>query len=86
MVSGTHGISYNIGRHPNQINYNLWENFVNNNSVDKIEEKGLFMPCIFNTKFFIESGMFPEGNIYKDGIGTLHPDGVIQSGNENFNG
>lgn len=84
MVSGTHGISYNIGRHPNQINYNLWENFVNNNSVDKIEEKGLFMPCIFNTKFFIESGMFPEGNIYKDGIGTLHPDGVIQSGDDWF--
>jgi hypothetical protein len=80
MVSGTHGISYNCGRKPKNINYQLWDDFVKENKIDEIHDGGLFMPCIFNTKRFIESGMYPEGNIYSDGVGTLN--GFIQSGDD----
>jgi hypothetical protein len=78
MLSGTYGISFNCGRNPKEINYELWENMVNFNKSDKLENGGLFMPCIFNKDRFIESGMYPEGNIYRDGIGTLN--GFVESG------
>ena len=78
MLSGTHGISFNCGRNPKEINYELWENMVNFNKSDKLENGGLFMPCILNKDRFIESGMYPEGNIYRDGIGTLN--GFVESG------
>ena len=29
------------------------------------------MPCVFETQRFIESKMYPEGNIYHNGIGKL---------------
>lgn len=78
MLSGTHGISFNCGRNPKEINYALWENIVNFNKSNKVESGGLFMPCIFNKDRFIESGMYPEGNIYRDGVGTLN--GFVESG------
>jgi len=80
MTSGTHGISYDCGRRPKEINYQLWDNFVKENKRVETHSGGLFMPCIFNTKRFIESGMYPEGNIYSDGVGTLN--GFIQSGDD----
>jgi len=82
MMSGTHGVSYNCGRSPKTIDYNLWYDVVNRLKEDQIYPKGLYMPCVLDKNRFIESGMFPEGNIYKDGIGTLHQDGVIQSGDD----
>ena len=71
MVSGTHGVSYDCGKKPKEINYKLWNNIVSNLKTDIVYPSGLFMPCIFETKRFIESGMYPEGNIYDNGIGTL---------------
>jgi hypothetical protein len=82
MLSGTHAISYNCGKTPKDINYTLWNDFVKENKTDEIKDSGLYMPCIFEKNRFIESGMYPEGNIYSDGsIGTLNG-GVIQSGDD----
>jgi len=78
MLSGTHGVSYNCGRGPKEIDFQLWNDVVEETKKDEIHNGGLFMPCIFNTKRFIESGMYPEGNIYTDGVGTLN--GFVQSG------
>ena len=41
------------------------------------------MPCIFNKEQFISSGMYPEGNIYNDGIGTCNGS-VILTGDNYF--
>lgn len=80
MLSGTHGVSYNCGRGPKDINYKLWEDVVARTKCNELRDGGLYMPCIFNTKRFIESGMYPEGNIYQDGIGTLNR--FVQSGDD----
>ena len=80
MPSGKHGISHNCGRGPKQINYDVWGSAVNQYSVDETHEGGLYMPCIFEKSRFIESGMYPEGNIYRDGVGTLN--GFVQSGDD----
>jgi hypothetical protein len=82
MMSGTHGISFNCGRHPKNIDFELWNRFSEHTKKNQIHENGLFMPCVFEKNRFIDSGLYPEGNIYKDGIGTLHQDGVIQSGDD----
>jgi hypothetical protein len=80
MLSGLHAVSRNCGRGPKVIDYNLWNDVVDEIKEDELKDGGLFMPCIFETKRFIESGMYPEGNIYSDGIGTLN--GFIQSGDD----
>ena len=82
MMSGTHGVSFNCGRHPNSINYELWGQITSQLKKDEIHNNGLYMPCVFEKTRFIESGLYPEGNIYKDGIGTLRRDGTIQSGDD----
>jgi hypothetical protein len=80
MLSGTHGVSYNCGRGPKDIDYKLWYDVVSETKSDELKDGGLYMPCVFDTKRFIESGMYPEGNIYQDGIGTLN--GFVQSGDD----
>lgn len=71
MPSGKHGISHNCGRGPTSINYEEWNNAVIKLKHDSIHDGGLFMPCIIQKERFIESGKYPEGNIYHNGIGTL---------------
>lgn len=71
MPSGTHGFSYNCGKTAKQINYQLWDTISKRYSLNEIRDGGLYMPCVFETKKFIESGMYPEGNIYVNGIGNL---------------
>jgi hypothetical protein len=78
MLSGTHGISYNCGRNTKTIDYKTWTDLVEGSSIDTVKEGGLFMPCVLDTKRFVESGMYPEGNIYQDGVGTLN--GFVESG------
>ena len=80
MSSGLHAISKNCGRSPKEIDYYLWNDVVDKTKQDEVKDGGLYRPCIFETKRFIESGMYPEGNIYSDGIGTLN--GFIQSGDD----
>lgn len=80
MNSGTHGVSCDCGRHPKQINYDLWEKISESMKENIAHPMGLYMPCVFEKKRFIESGKYPEGNIYTDGIGTLN--GFVQSGDD----
>jgi hypothetical protein len=80
MPSGIHGISIDCGKKSKEIDRLKLNNVCNIISEDKILEKGLYMPCIFEKSRFIESGMYPEGNIYSNGVGTLN--GFIQSGDD----
>lgn len=83
MQSGRHGVSLNLGRSPETFDYAAWEIFVKENSVDQIHSGGLYMPAVFEKSRFIESGMYPEGNIYHDGIGTTNGR-VIMAGDDYF--
>lgn len=78
MLSGQHAVSSNCGRTPSEIDYSKWESTVKELTNNSVRDGGLFMPCVFETKRFIESGMYPEGNIYTNGIGTLG--GFVKSG------
>tara|TARA_B100000900_G_C20584880_1_gene719118 strand:+ start:1077 stop:1823 length:747 start_codon:yes stop_codon:yes gene_type:complete len=78
MESGKYGISLNCGRHPKQIDYSMWESASTQFSVDEVHEGGLYMPCVFDKTRFMQTGMYPEGNIYQDGVGTLN--GFVEPG------
>ena len=80
MLSGLHAININCGINPKTIDYELWSNVVSETKQNELKDGGLYMPCVFEIKRFIESGMYPEGNIYSDGVGTLN--GFVQSGDE----
>ena len=83
MRSGTHGVSRNCGRNPKNINYGLWDSTVNQLKTDEVHSGGLYMPCVFDKSRFIESGLYPEGNIYHNGIGTFNSGGQFkQSGDD----
>lgn len=71
MTSGLHAISVNFGRTPLEINYTAWDEAVKQIKQPFTLRGGLYMPCVFEKDRFIESGMYPEGNIYDNGIGTL---------------
>lgn len=71
LLSGLHAISYDCGKTAKEINFNEWNDLVDNIKKDVVKPMGLYMPCIFEKERFIESGMYPNGNIYHDGVGTL---------------
>jgi len=86
MPSGQHGISLgeaHVGRSPNKVNLPEFDTLVEILKEDRIEPGGLFMPCIFEKSTVLSAGLYPEGNIYKDGIGTTngYP---IRTGDEYF--
>jgi hypothetical protein len=83
LLSGKHAISMDFGRHANNINRLGWNTYSRNKSYAQVHVGGLYMPCIFEKNRFIESGMYPEGNIYADGIGTRNGH-VTQSGDEYY--
>jgi hypothetical protein len=70
MSSGMYGLSYNCGRTPSTFDPVVWKDAYTKLYSDQVHEGGLFMPCVFDTHRFIESGMYPEGNVYQDGVGT----------------
>ena len=71
MLSGLHAVSYNCGRSPKDINHELWDNAISQLKQTFTLDGGLYMPCIFEKDRFIESGMYPEGNVYDNGVGKL---------------
>jgi hypothetical protein len=71
LTSGLHAVSFNCGRTPKEINYDLWDRVVKDAKHPMAFDGGLYMPCIFEKSRFVESGMYPEGNIYNNGVGTL---------------
>ena len=70
MQSGAHGISSNFGRSPNTLNYPGFYEYASKISTDEAYPGGLYMPCVFDKIRFLESGMYPEGNVYTTGIGN----------------
>lgn len=78
-------IQVDFGKTPKNVieNETNWLNFCKTKKENKILPGGLYMPCIFEKSRFIESGMYPEGNIYKDGAGTRNGN-IIKSGDDYF--
>lgn len=83
MPSGTHGYQANFGRTPKEFQEEKWLEFVKGFQSKILKPGGLFMPCLFDRKQFIEAGLYPEGNIYRDGAGTLNGP-VLESGDAWF--
>tara|TARA_R110002051_G_scaffold325278_2_gene426777 strand:+ start:6052 stop:6783 length:732 start_codon:yes stop_codon:yes gene_type:complete len=70
MPSGLHGISNDCGKHPRSFDSEKFQQYAKEMSRDEFHGGGLFMPVVFEKSRFIESGMYPEGNIYKGGVGV----------------
>ena len=85
MTSGTHGVTYDCGKHPNDIDKEKWLKYAEDIKEDVIKGGGLFMPCIFEKKRFVESGMYPEGNIYAEGEGKVQSQFVMSGDQSLFN-
>lgn len=95
MPSGKHALSQNFGREPylfdshylnNNTNLAKWCDFAETLQATApldIEEGGLYMPVAFYKKDFVQSGGFPEGNIYSGGIGRVDTP-FIMSGDKYF--
>lgn len=83
MPSGQYGISKDFGRSPNNLKRKEWDEYAPTIYKKIAPYGGLFMPCVFETKRFLEAGCYPEGNIYRDGAGTLNGP-VLQSGDDWF--
>jgi hypothetical protein len=83
LRSGRFGIEADFGKTATTVNYNGFNEFVNSVSVNEVYEGGLYMPCVFTKNRFIESGMYPEGNIYTTGIGKFG-DPFVASGDDYF--
>lgn len=83
MFSGKYGISLDFGKTSLTISFDKFNNFIETLAVDELHEGGLYMPCVFNKNRFIESGMYPEGNIYTTGIGKFE-DSFVDSGDNYF--
>jgi hypothetical protein len=83
LLSGMHAVSKNFGKNVNVFNENAFLEFAEEISVKKIEQGGLFMPCAFYKDDFVNSGGYPEGNIYSGGIGAFGTK-FLQSGDNYF--
>jgi hypothetical protein len=84
LRSGKHAIgNKNFGRTPATFDEKNFLNFAESISSPEIQRGGLFMPCAFYRDDFINSGGYPEGNIYSGGPGA-HNTKFIESGDSNF--
>jgi len=84
MLSGLHAISKNFGKSPNEFDHSGWHNYVEKTKLPECHVGGLYMPCVFRKDRFIESGMYPEGNIYSDRKAGSMVGGVIMSGDDYY--
>ncbi|HRI34939.1 MAG TPA: hypothetical protein PLD02_14415, partial [Saprospiraceae bacterium] len=86
MPSGLHGInlgSEHFGRHPNNFNWQGWFDYAERIKENRIETCGLYMPCILNKERAIESGLYPNGNLYNTGFGN-YGDIFLRSGDDYY--
>ena len=86
MPSGKYGVSKNFGRSCGEftVNFNDWLLWADKHKENKLASGGLYMPAIFERRRFIDSGMYPKGNIYSDGrVGSL-TGGVTRTADEFF--
>lgn len=70
MDSGLHGVNllkyvgYNFGTHPDGFDQDKWLMFAEELKEDIIKPHGLYGPCLFSKERFLESGMYPPGNVF----------------------
>jgi hypothetical protein len=86
MTSGKYGISHNFGKTCDEFefSFNDWLFWADKHKEGRVDTGGLYMPGIFEKRRFIESGMYPEGNIYSYGkVGSM-VGGVKRTGDEFF--
>jgi hypothetical protein len=82
MDSGTHGVNLmkvegkHFGRHPDEFDKEKWLSYAETIKEDRVKNGGLYMPCVVEKKRFIESGKFPEGNMF---INRSVEDGKIKN-------
>jgi len=79
MPSGLHGVDLgdqNFGRRPRDFDVEGWEQWVLENKEDKIEDRGLYMPCLLNKDTIAKAGFYPRGNIFLE-------DGNLRAGYPN---
>jgi hypothetical protein len=86
MGSGRHGIIQNFGKTCNEFKnrFDEWLIWADNFKEDKAVSGGLYMPVIFEKQRFIESGMYPEGNIYSGGKAGSMIGNVTRTADEFF--
>ena len=88
MPSGLHGMSKNFGNHPSNINFDSWDEWVIENKDSRAFGGGLFMPCVFEKKKFIEAGGYPEGNLFLENdqlvVGYPNDRKVFMSGDQYY--
>lgn len=64
LRSGSYGIEKDFGKTTRDLDQRSFNKYANDISEDRCESNGLYMPCVFNRNRFVESGMYPEGNIF----------------------
>ena len=83
MPSGLHGVSNDFGMTPLTFRDSDFDEYVKIIQQPFVHDNGLYMPCVFERDRFVESGMYPEGNIYVDGIGKSNS-GFVMSGDKYY--
>ena len=61
-----------FGRHPKDLRMKDWLQFAEIIKENITKPGGLYMPCVLNKQRIIEAGLYPNGNIYVDGVGTCN--------------
>lgn len=72
LLSGPNGISKYFGDKPENYDEEGFTSWAKSSMNSNILQGGLYMPAVFDRNEFINAGMYPEGNIYNNGIGTCH--------------
>lgn len=80
LRSGTYGIEKDFGKTVDELNREGFFEYAKSISIDTYKDGGLYMPFIINREQFIDSGMYPEGNIYEDNMAGSMNGNVIASG------
>ena len=83
MPSGQHALVQDFGRSAKTFEQHHFERYAKIVSKRDVVGGGLFMPCAFNRREFLDAGGYPEGNICKGGVGA-HETKVLRSGDEFF--
>lgn len=83
LRSAANAISKDFGRTALTFDEKKFIEYAKQIGENKVLDKGLFMPCAFYKDDFLRSGGYPEGNIYKAGVGRTDSK-FIQSGDNYF--
>lgn len=83
MPSGQHALVKDFGRSAKSFNTKKFQKYAAEISEDRVEDGGLYMPCCFDRREFLVAGGYPEGNVYRGGIGA-HGTKFIRSGDDHF--